>query len=273
MRFIHISDLHFRKKTPASIQKALARDILSQGAQLLAVTGDITDRGRTSQFKLAKRFLDSVNIPIVCVPGNREIAATSFWEWMIPPLSMGRYSRFFGPSDKVIYVWPNEPIVFFGLNSVHTLPSWPGRITRDSRRWFRRKAREFDGYKKILLLHHPVAPVIRSSSFWAHQLTHAGEILNICSEFSVNIILQGHKHRSTTMEVSIPERGSKIIISAAGAPLTPFWDQSYHVIDISASIISIKTREFADGRIPSKEFSRFLMYVKINHSAMPTTLH
>jgi 3',5'-cyclic AMP phosphodiesterase CpdA len=257
MRFVHISDLHFRKKTPQSMQQALIGDILSQCAELIAVTGDITDRGRTSQFKLARRFLDSLNIPIVSVPGNREVAATSFWEWLIPPLSMDRYSRFFGPSDKVIYVWPNEPIVFLGLNSVHTLPSWPGRITRDSRHWLKRKAQEFSGYKKILLLHHPVVPVIRSSSFWAHQLTHAGEILNICSEFSVNMILQGHKHRSITMEISIPQRMSKIVISAAGAPLMPFWDQSYHVIDISESITSVKSREFTDGGFHQKSSADF----------------
>jgi 3',5'-cyclic AMP phosphodiesterase CpdA len=248
MRIAHISDLHFGGIVSTELLSALQEDLQDAHPQLLAITGDITDRGRNSQFKWARNFLASLDIPYLTVPGNREIGILAFWEWIFPSLAMRRYESYFGQSDRIIYHYTAENIVFIGLNSVHQLPAWPGRIKRDTRYWLKNLASEFPDARKVLLLHHPVMPVIRSSSYWAHILSDAGEILNICSETGISLILQGHKHRSAVMEVSLPSRNARIVVSCGGAPLSVRWDAAYHIIDISETSIEVGTREYRNQR-------------------------
>jgi hypothetical protein len=100
---------------------------------------------------------------------------------------------------------------------------------------------------KILALHHPVLPVIRSSSFWAHFFSDAGDILHTATLNGFSLILQGHKHRSAVMEINIPQNMGRLVVSCAGAPLAPFWDSSYHRIDIRDQVLEMQPRHFEDG--------------------------
>ncbi|MDQ7782944.1 MAG: metallophosphoesterase [Desulfomonilaceae bacterium] len=245
MKVAHLSDLHFGRHVSNEQLEALRYDLISRGLDIIVISGDITDRGTVSQFRWARDFLQDLNIPFMSVPGNREISVTAFWEWMFPGLAMRRYGRFFGSPDRILHRSNGSDTVFFGLNSVHPFPSWPGTIRRDTRHWLREQAGRFPDCSKVLVLHHPVLPVVRSSSFWAHTLSDAGEVLNICSHVGITLILQGHKHRSSIMEIRIPERNTSVVVSASGAPLVPHWDPTYHVIDISATIIVAERREFS----------------------------
>ncbi|MBI5252248.1 MAG: metallophosphoesterase [Desulfomonile tiedjei] len=260
MRIAHLSDLHFGRRISRANLQALERDLMAQAPELLVVTGDLTDRGTIEQFRSAKEFFRSVGLPFISVPGNREIAVSAVLEWVLPTwLAMRRYSSFFGQMDRVVYVEESRRILFIGLNSVHWFPSWPGRISRPTRYWLRAFAAEHSSYTKILFLHHPVLPVIRASSFWAHALSDAGEVLNICTQTGFDLILQGHKHRSAVMEVNVPQRDSRIVVSCGGAPLMSIWDPVYHVIDISEQSIAVKTREFSQTdfvQIGAYEFPR-----------------
>jgi 3',5'-cyclic AMP phosphodiesterase CpdA len=236
----------------------LGADLIAQKAELLVITGDITDRGRVSEYTWAVDFLDSLNIPYIAVPGNREVSFSAVWEWTLPRFAMRRHRSFFGQSDRILYSAESENIVFIGLNSVHPFPPWPGTISRETRYWLKEKAAEFADKIKVLFFHHPVLPVIRASSFWAHSFTDAGEILNICSQTGTWVILQGHKHRSAIMEIRFPQRNASVVVSSCGAPLMSRWDSVYHILDISPSRILILPREFRDGRFAkngSYEFS------------------
>ncbi|MFH0824313.1 MAG: metallophosphoesterase [Pseudomonadota bacterium] len=257
MKTAHLSDLHFGRHICEVRLKSLGLDLTAQKPDLLIITGDVTDRGHRSQYRRAKHFLDSLSTEYISVPGNREVPASAFWEWMLPPLAMTRYSSFFGPADRVVYASPANRTVFFGLNSVHPFPAWPGRIRRDTRYWLKEQIAAYDGYFKGLFLHHPVLPVIRGSSFWAHSLSDAGEILNICSQLGVFIILQGHKHRSAIMSVSFPERGTGVVVSAVGAPLMPYGDPAYHIITIDPSVLTVEAREYQDGSFRERTSCRF----------------
>jgi hypothetical protein len=232
--------------------------MISHAPELIVVTGDLTDRGTLSQFRWARDFLKSLGIPFISVPGNREVSISAIWEWMVPPLAMGRYSRFFGAPDRILFRPQDSEIIFFGVNSVHAFPSWPGALSRETRHWLLEQATRFADSSKVLFLHHPVLPVIRSSSFWAHTLSDAGELLNICSQTGINLILQGHKHRSAVMEIHLPERNARVVVSSCGAPLMSRWDPVYHIIDISRRSIVIHPREFLQGEFRAKGTYEFL---------------
>ena len=257
MRVAHLSDLHFGRPAHRDRILSLKEDLSANRPQLLVITGDITDRGSVSQFRRALDFLNQVGLPFIIVPGNREVSISAFWEWMLPRLAMNRFRIFFGRSDRILWKSDEFKLAFFGLNSVHAFPSWPGKIARESRYWLKQQAANLADYRKVLFLHHPVMPVIRGSSFWAHTLSDAGELLNICTETGIILILQGHKHRSSVVEINFPARNAKVVVSAAGAPLASRWDATYHLIEILPSEMLVSTREFAEGRFTQAGVYKF----------------
>lgn len=257
MKVAHISDLHFGKGISTQKLNSLIDDIHYQQLDLVLVTGDITDRGTTQQFRQAKRFLDSFGCKYLTVPGNREICFFAPWELLVPSLSMRRYRSFFGKSDKVFYKSDQYKTVFLGLNSVSQFPSWPGSISRDSRYWFKEQAEKHPSHFKVLFLHHPILPVLRASSFWAHQLSDASAIFTICAQTGVQLVLQGHKHRSSVVELRIPETEASLVVSSCGSPLLDRWDSSYHIISIANDMIDIEPREFVKGKFSGKTVYSF----------------
>jgi 3',5'-cyclic AMP phosphodiesterase CpdA len=257
MKLAHLSDLHFGRNTSSTKLESLAKDLVSQAPDILVNTGDITDRGTTVQFRRARDFVDSLGIPLVSVPGNREVAFSAFWEWMIPRLAMRRYRSFFGSTDQVAHYVEGSNVLLLGLNSVHSFPSWPGSIARPSRYWLRDQASSHPDHVKILFLHHPVLPVIRASCFWAHNLSDAAEVLNIATQTGIGLILQGHKHRSAVMEIKYPERSASVVVSACGAPLMSRWDPTYHMVEVSKDRIRIRPRTFASSGFVETGFHEF----------------
>jgi 3',5'-cyclic AMP phosphodiesterase CpdA len=252
MRFAHLSDLHFGQNVCPEKLRSLVDDLIAQRPDLLVLTGDVTDRGKVSEFRRAAKFLDAMGVPFISVPGNREIGVSAFREWMFPKFAMARYRKFIGPSDRILHRCEDSRVLFLGVNSVHSFPAWPGTISRQTRYWLKQQASESAGYVKILFLHHPVLPVIRSSSYWAHTLSDAGEILNICSDTRIALILQGHKHRSSVAKIRFPEKDAGIVVCAGGAPLMPWWDAAYHMIGLSETELTVETREFSDGGFRQK---------------------
>src|SRR5436190_16492332 len=84
---IHLSDLHFGRIDEAIIHPLIAT-IKQINPDLLAVSGDLTQRARTEQFKAARAFLELLPTPQIIVPGNHDISAHDLLE------------RFFQPLDK-----------------------------------------------------------------------------------------------------------------------------------------------------------------------------
>lgn len=257
MKIAHLSDLHFGKSISPHKLLALTSDLVEQKPEVVVVTGDITDSGNVKQFVQAKDFLSSIGCLFLSVPGNREVSLFAPWELIVPSLAMRRFRRFFGQSDKVFHKFEQDRTVLLGLNSVSQFPSWPGSISRESRYWFRENAEHFLTYFKVLFLHHPLLPVLRASSFWAHQLSDASAILTICAQFKVQLVLQGHKHRSSVVELRIPETHASLIVSSAGSPLLDSWDSAYHLIEINLDTIEIQIREFVEGKFSTKNSFSF----------------
>src|ERR1700687_2965536 len=69
---VHLSDIHFGRLDPALV--APLTDVVTRIApSLLAVSGDLTQRARRSEFTAARRFLDALPFPRLVVPGNHDV--------------------------------------------------------------------------------------------------------------------------------------------------------------------------------------------------------
>ena len=60
------------------------------------------------------------------------------------------------------------------------------------------------------------------------------------------------------MEVRVPERQASVIVSSGGAPLMPFWDSAYNLVDVTRSEIVVEQRNYEDGIFSSVWSHRFL---------------
>jgi 3',5'-cyclic AMP phosphodiesterase CpdA len=111
-RIAHISDLHFHLTDPAAVE-ALAAELNADPPDLVAVSGDLTMRARSREFRAARAFLDGLRAPVLAVPGNHDI--TSYWlhERFLDPL--GRWRRFIAEEPEP--VWADGEIAVVGVNT------------------------------------------------------------------------------------------------------------------------------------------------------------
>src|SRR5688500_4193406 len=119
---VHLSDLHTGRVDPA-VLAALISSIARAQPDLVVLSGDLTQRATTTQFREARAFLDALGAPTLVIPGNHDV----------PLLNVAR--RFFGPLDRdQRYITSDlEPVVMddemivVGLNTARALAWGEGR--------------------------------------------------------------------------------------------------------------------------------------------------
>ena len=71
-QLVHLSDIHFGSTDDAMIQPLIA--VVSHfKPDVVAVSGDLTQRARTGEFKKARAFLGALPSPQIVVPGNHDV--------------------------------------------------------------------------------------------------------------------------------------------------------------------------------------------------------
>src|SRR5690349_8613149 len=88
---VHLSDLHFGRDDRRII-RGLYDAIWRMAPDVLAVSGDLTQRARTIQFVRARAFLDGLPRPQVIVPGNHDLPLFNLYARAFDPL--GGYTKY-----------------------------------------------------------------------------------------------------------------------------------------------------------------------------------
>ena len=82
---VHLSDLHFGRVN-AQLINPLIKVIKEIKPDLVAVSGDLTQRARSWQFREAKAFLDELPQPQIVVPGNHDVPLHNVFARFLWPL-------------------------------------------------------------------------------------------------------------------------------------------------------------------------------------------
>jgi 3',5'-cyclic AMP phosphodiesterase CpdA len=120
-RILHLSDLHFGRQRPALVEAVVA---LAQtlAPDLIAISGDLTQRARRRELDAARTFLARLPRPLLLVPGNHDMPGWQLWERFGDPWRKWR-SRL-GPALEPMVETP-------GLLAVGVNTARPGGLYRD----------------------------------------------------------------------------------------------------------------------------------------------
>ena len=109
---VHISDIHFGRIDHALIEPliTLTREIQPD---LVAISGDLTQRALINEFEEARDFLKRLPSPQIVVPGNHDVPLYNPLVRFLNPL--GNYKRYITPDLAPFY--SDEEIAVAGLSS------------------------------------------------------------------------------------------------------------------------------------------------------------
>ena len=189
---VHLSDIHFGHTDP-SVVTPLIELVNEIKPSLLAVSGDLTQRARSWQFKEARAFLNALPKPQIVVPGNHDVPLYNVFSRFFSPLD--KYRRYI--TDELHPFYADEVMAVLGINTARSLTFKGGRINETQVAWIREKLCELpDELVKVVVSHHPFdLPEDRHESELVGRARMAMKTLASCG---ADLFLAGHLHISHT---------------------------------------------------------------------------
>jgi 3',5'-cyclic AMP phosphodiesterase CpdA len=252
-RIAHISDLHFGRVDDRAVA-ALADDLRAVAPDLVVVSGDLTQRARRMQFREARAFLDSLERPLLVVPGNHDVPWHNLPGRFLGP--HGRFRRMISSDPRPIH--RDGELIVAGLpTSRAAVAHWNWSLGRISTSGVKRVAEAFRLHQgsgpRILVTHHPLVPM--EGVMQRHVAFNAKRALAILAAARVDLLLAGHVHRSQSGCVTLPGRGQGewgcVTAQAASAVSTRLRGEpnGYNLIDVEGTAMVVQTRIWEPGGV------------------------
>src|SRR5258705_9934060 len=113
---VHLSDLHFGR-VDHDLLDPLIQSVVAIKPDLVAVSGDLTQRARSHQFREARAFLDRLPQPQIVVPGNHDVPLHNVFSRFLQPLE--KYRRYITVDLQPFFT--DEEIAVLGVNTARSL--------------------------------------------------------------------------------------------------------------------------------------------------------
>lgn len=189
---IHLSDVHFGR-VDAAIIEPLIKTVDELRPNVVVVSGDLTQRARSEEFKEARAFLDRLPTPQIVVPGNHDVPLHNVFTRFFQPLD--KYRKYITNDLEPFYA--DEEIAVLGINTARSLTFKGGRVNEKQVALMREKLCPFDkNVVKIVVTHHPFdLPEGFDDSELVGRARMAMETLAECG---ADVFIAGHLHVSHT---------------------------------------------------------------------------
>lgn len=199
LRIAHLSDLHFGRDRPELAGPLLAT-LAELAPDVVAVSGDLTQRARISQFEAARAFLDRLPAPVLCVPGNHDTPLDNLALRLLRPF--GRYRAHIARDLEPRMDFAAGTVV--GANTVNPLAWQRGRI---GARTVARVCAAFraagDDGPNVVVLHHPLEHAPGTDKAVTRGADRALAAFGACG---AHIVLCGHLHTWRTAPGAVVRR-------------------------------------------------------------------
>ena len=208
-RILHISDLHFGRTRPDLLEPLVAL-VADLAPDLVAISGDFTQRARRSQFVEAAAFLDRLRAPWLAVPGNHDISLDNLMIRALDP--WGRYRGLI--HDDLSPVHQDEELTVIGLNTVNRFAHQAGRIGRAAIAQIAAAHDDSPLKTLVVVMHHPLEHPPGSDKAPMRHVLRGVEALG---QAGADIVLSGHLHNA---HVSPLSTAPGILLVQAGTGLS-----------------------------------------------------
>jgi 3',5'-cyclic AMP phosphodiesterase CpdA len=246
LHIAHISDLHFGREDPP-VAEALLAELSARAPQLVAVSGDVTQRARSREFRAARAFLDRLPGAVLVVPGNHDVPLFDVVSRFARPLR--NYRRHLTP--ELAPFFHGEDLAVLGVNTARSWTFKNGRISWAQIEQIRARFAPLpERVFKVVVTHHPFIPapgdpdpIVVGRGFHALQAAEAA---------GVDLLLAGHLHRSFASDVRahhLSIRRSMLVAQAGTAISLRTRDEpnTYNWITLEAPHLTIEVRGWAGG--------------------------
>jgi 3',5'-cyclic AMP phosphodiesterase CpdA len=252
--------------------EAIEAMIQDRRHDVVAISGDLTQRARSGEFQRARAFIKHAErvSKVMVVPGNHDVA------WWLSPFGMGddrnllrKYRQYI--SDELAPILRVPGATFVGLNTCHGVVrqtlTWNlrdlsiiGYVREDQ---LARAATELSRSPKtdarVIVMHHNP---VKGELSQRHGLRNTNRVLGAFADMGVDLVLCGHDHQEAVHYIEHTKKGT--IISTAGTISNrarggrPSSVNSISItskdIDVHTLIWSAETRAFMPG--PQRCFDR-----------------
>jgi 3',5'-cyclic AMP phosphodiesterase CpdA len=240
---VHLSDVHFGRVNQ-QVVFPLIEAITKINPDVLAVSGDLTQRARARQFKQARAFLDRLPKPQIVVPGNHDVPLHNVFARFLQPLD--KYRRYITEDLRPFY--HDEEIAVLGVNTARSLTIKGGRINEDQVAWMRERLCAADpGAVKVVVTHHPFdLPEGHDEKALVGRARMAMEHLASCG---ADLFLAGHLHvsRTTHSAERYKIKGHSALVVQAGTATSTRGrgeENSFNVLRVDKPLIAVERFEW-----------------------------
>jgi len=188
---VHLSDLHFGRVDPR-IVPPLVQAIQTIAPDLIAVSGDFTQRARRSQFVQARDFLQQLPFPQIVVPGNHDVPLYNIAARLLSPLA--GYRRYIARDLTPVFV--DEEMMVVGLNSARAAVLGGGGRLNETQVQIavERLGSAAPHIVRIVVTHHPFElPAGHSEE---HLIGRSRMAMEQLARVGADLFLAGHLHVS-----------------------------------------------------------------------------
>ncbi len=185
---VHLSDLHFGR-VDAALLAPLIATVARIAPDLVAVSGDLTQRARAAQFEQARAFLDALPSPQIVVPGNHDVPLHNVLTRAFRPLQ--KYRRYI--TDDLRPFFSDGKIAVLGINTARSLTFKNGRISEEQLACVRERFSQVAaGVTRIVVTHHPLD--LPAGGDEKDLVGRSHFAMRTFAECGVDVLLAGHLH-------------------------------------------------------------------------------
>ena len=253
---VHLSDIHFGPPEVPAHVAAVERRLKERRWDIVAISGDVTQRSRRAQFEQAGAFVDRAraSAPTVVIPGNHDVA----WWWCVAGLGMRSmmyrgYRRWISAELEPVLRAPLATVASVNTSvgiQWHTLTtrlrdlSVVGAVR--PAQWARATATLASAESadlKVLMLHHNLLAGVMSRR-WG--LTSRARGIDDAALTGCDLVLCGHDHESRVEQLE--RHGRRFVVSQVntisnrsrgGRPA------SFHEVSWDATQLTVRRQEWS----------------------------
>ncbi len=236
----HISDIHFGQADNGVVER-LVEKIVELDPDLLVVSGDLTQRARTGQFREAQAFLERLPKPHLIVPGNHDVPLYNIFDRFINPLT--KFKKFI--TSDLTPEFLDEELAVFGINTARSMTIKGGRVSEEQVDELQQRLCEIDeGKVKIIVTHHPFD---LPEGFDEDDIVgRAKKVMPKLVECGADVFLAGHLHVShithSARRYRLENGYSALIIQAgtAASVRERGEENSFNLLEVASPILTVK---------------------------------